>query len=120
MFKRAQLDSLCLEGLTDSFVMRNLLRFYSDNSSMFEFPIDSNITTLCVMGYKFDLDDQLLSKLVFGNLVNMQVISSVSSIQEDLFFSTPLLETVLVEMGSLRNFFHKIGLDWTISLPTGT
>jgi hypothetical protein len=47
-------------------------------------------------------------------------VYSVGSIQTDLFNSFLHLSFIYVEMSNLRNFFHKIGIEWTLYLKSNS
>jgi hypothetical protein len=70
-----------------------------------------------MIGYKYALDERILDRLVFERINTLQILSSVGSLQTDLFKSFTNLLDIQVEMDSLRNFFHKIGVAWTVYLP---
>ncbi len=127
IFKNAQLDTLFMGGLVDNFLVRNLWTFDQDinfspasESGIMTSSMNSSIRSLSVLCYNYRLDSAFLSPLVFEMTSTVAFTGSVSSIQMDVFKSLQSIQLVTMTMDSLGNFVHKIGVDWTVSLPPGT
>jgi hypothetical protein len=73
-----------------------------------------------VQGYNFALEETLVHALVFKCITSLTVQTNVGSIQDGFFKSFVYLAIINIEMDNLRNFFHKIGIDWTLLLSNGT
>jgi hypothetical protein len=85
IFKNSHLKSFSLYGLENSLVLMNLWRF--ENTASNVSTINSNISELNLAGYKYSFNENILDRLVFEQLTSLRIISSVGSIQSDLFKS---------------------------------
>jgi hypothetical protein len=116
IFKNASLNQLKFTGLVDSFLLRNLWTF--DQVDPKEATINSRINLAFVSGYNYRLDPTILNSRVFEFITSVVVSKSAFSTQSDLFKSLSYLQYVTVSsVNSLSNFFHKIGIEWTLHLP---
>jgi hypothetical protein len=67
---------------------------------------------LFIDGYGFTLDEGLLNTLVFETIAFIHVIGTLGSIQQDLFQSFVNLTKIELQLDSVVNFYHKIGIAW--------
>jgi hypothetical protein len=112
LFANAQIDSLQINGLVNSFVVSNILKFQKLNSS--STTINSTITQLELNGYEYAVDELLLQHLVFEQVETLRIYGSIGSIQPDLFKSFfGQIYLVDIKVKFLANFYHQVGLEWT-------
>jgi hypothetical protein len=115
LFANAQLNELDLYGLVDSFLVSNLFKSQLVNSS--SSTVNSSISDLEMHGYNYALDESLLNRLIFEQVQNLHMFGSIGSIQSDLFKSSfNQIIKVDIYVDNLTNFFHQVGLAWTIHL----
>jgi hypothetical protein len=112
MFSNTNLSFLQIGALVDSFVVKNLLKFQTELQNA-PTSINSAIISLVVDGYHFNLDKKLMHPLVFEQVIEMESYSSFGSIQTDIFKSFKKLTSIVITEFSLKNFFHRIGIEWT-------
>jgi hypothetical protein len=112
IFSNANLSLLHIGNLVDSFVVKNLFKFQRNlqNASS---TINSVISQLEIRGYGFNLDETIMHPLVFESVERIGSFSSIGSIQIDLFKSFKNLSDIMITEFSLKNFFHRIGVEWT-------
>jgi hypothetical protein len=112
IFTNAYLKYFSLYGLMDSFLVLNLFKSQKVNFS--SSTINSSIANLNLKGYNYALDESLLHRLVFERLQILTLYEMVGSIQPDLFkASFEQLTDIEIQVASLANFLHKVGLEWT-------
>ncbi len=104
---------------TNNLVRQNLWAFQS-TVGVNDSSINSNIAALTLSGYKFALNQKLLNRLAFVRIIRLRILRFVGSIQSDLFKSFKRVRSMYFEMDSLRNFFPKIGIGWSLSLANNT
>jgi hypothetical protein len=114
IFKRSNFESLFLNSQINHFTVKNLLTFRTSKSNTSS--INSSIIKFSIEGYNYDLNERALSPLVFERVRVISILNSIGSIQADLFKSFRFLYKISVRHNNLRNFFHKIGIDWTLAL----
>jgi hypothetical protein len=85
-------------------------------SSYYAPTINSSIQVLTLQGYNYRLDRLIMNPLVFERLYVLTVAESVGSIDPELFKNLPNLNSIILNLDSLRNFFHQVSLSWTCNL----
>jgi hypothetical protein len=115
LFKNSRLSKLELYGQVDSFLYKQLLRFQQvvDNDTT----IDSKFDELDISGYNYKLDTGILHPLVFEIITSTTIYNTVALIQTDLFKNFKHLNTIILNLDSLSNFYHQIGIEWIMFLP---
>jgi hypothetical protein len=118
VFAYARLDDLIINSLVDSFIASNLLKFQKVLSTK---SINSSINQLELHGYNFKLDESLMHPLVFEHVQELYLSGSVCAFQNDgLMYAFKNLDTISINVASLTNFFHQVGVEWTRRLPNNT
>jgi hypothetical protein len=79
--------------------------------------INANISSVAIQGYNFALDLNITNLLVFEMMTGLYIQTSVRSIQLDMFKSFDLVIFVEIRQDNMNNFFHKIGIAWSLYLP---
>jgi hypothetical protein len=111
VFKNAQLSRFSINFQVDSFLFVSLLRFQEVNFTT-AISINTNISEFNVGGYNYKLDEGLLHPLVFEKIKKLYLSITIQSIQTDLFKHFKLLKNLDLEVNSLGNFYHQIGIEW--------
>jgi hypothetical protein len=119
VFTDAKLITMTLEGLVDSFLIKNVLHF-SQASSCNKSSINSKIDQVLIRTFNIKLDETFLHPLVFEKVQYLTITISIGSIQSTLFKSLKFLRIIHIQMCSLNNFFHQIGIDWISYLNNKT
>jgi hypothetical protein len=110
-------DSVTINGLSNSKLIKNLWRFQSYERNETTKTIYSGILFFHVQGFNFSLDTSLLHPLVFENIASLAVYGSVGSIQTDLFEHFQKLNNIHCFLNNYKYFFHAVDINWTHSLP---
>jgi hypothetical protein len=109
LFTNARLNQLAIWGLVDSFVVTNLFKFQQTvNSSS---SINSNVSNINLNGYNLNYDSSMLDPLVFEQVQSISFSGTIGSI--DLNFTFKSLKNIKIQVFSLKNFFHRVGTEWT-------
>jgi hypothetical protein len=116
IFSNSKLTILAIFFQIKTILISNLWSFNNSESSN-ESTINSNITELDLKGYGYSLDASVLHPLVFELLQWIEIYRSLESIQTGLFNNVNQLQSLHFNLDSLKNFFHKISIEWTLSLP---
>jgi hypothetical protein len=111
LFKNTQLNNFDFEYQVDSFLFISLLRFQEVNLTKI-MSINSNISQVDIDGYNYKLDEGLLHPLVFEKITWLKVVSTIQSIQPDMFKHFRFLKNFMIQLDSLGNFYHQIGIEW--------
>jgi hypothetical protein len=115
LFINATIDIFNLTGLANSLFVTNLFTFqwipYSNKSYL-----NSTVRCLSLRGYNYKLDETIAHPLVFIEMSTVWIEGTVSVIQPDIFKSFNSLATIMFQVFSLKNFFHQVGLAWTLCL----
>jgi hypothetical protein len=114
-FAHANLGLLGFFDQINSILISNIWQFQIDNSTLTT-PINSTIYMCYVNGYGFTLDTSLVHPRVFEFLTEVHIYHSIEAIQTDLFKHFTIFESIHFFLDSLRNFFHRVGVNWTIYL----
>jgi hypothetical protein len=117
VFYNAHLSLLNIWNQVDSLLIKNSLKFQSPNKSLVS--INSSIYQVSIKGYNYALDENLLNYLVFEYTRSIEIQGSVGLIQVDVFKPFIFLNSITLGV-NLMNFFHQIGIEWTIFLPDNT
>jgi hypothetical protein len=116
IFSNAKLSWIYIYSQVDAILVKNLWKFKIIGNAN-ETTINSSIIGLSVGGYGFSLDESLAHPLVFEHVQTMSILSSIESIKAGLFLNFNKTKAIFLQLDNLRNFFHKIGIEWTLSLP---
>ncbi len=114
VFADAKLKLFSLYSLIDTFIVKNLFEFQHVDDQFGS--INSLIYQFEVKGYNFGLNEKLMFTLIFERVEALTVYGSIGSIQTDLFQSFTHLIRVFFELEELTNFFHRVGIEWTLAL----
>jgi hypothetical protein len=113
IFSNVNMNTICIFSQIDTFLMANLWRFQTATELI---PLNSTISDYKINGYGYRLDTQVLDPLVFESLLYLSIFESIGSIQNDLFGNFQQILSIQFTLYSFRNFFHKIGIAWTLHL----
>ncbi len=111
VFKNARLERLYTVSY-DHFVVRSLFRF--EVTSFVD--LNSLVVDFRLGGYNYKLDSSVFYYAVFHFIHSVLFSGLIKSIQVNLFSSFHTLRSVGVVSDDLKNFFHKVGVDWTYVL----
>jgi hypothetical protein len=113
LFKNTNIGMLMtITDLIDASLIRNVLSFQKlENTS--QTSINSYIPAVCLVGYGYTLDTDLLNPLVFEKLGYLSIVRSIGVIQTDMFMHFPHLYNIIFLLDNYANFFHKNGVKWT-------
>jgi hypothetical protein len=105
VFAKSRINYLLLSS-TNSLFVKNSLTFsnVSDDLAMYINPV---IFDLDLRLYHIDLNEKLLNKHVFKNLVRFTLNGIIHSIDDDLFKSFDYLKLLQIKMENIQNIFHK-------------
>ncbi len=105
VFAKSRINYLLLSS-TNSLFVKNSLTFsnVSDDLAMYINPV---IFDLDLRLYHIDLNEKLLNKHVFKNLVRFTLNGIINSINDDLFKSFDYLKLLQIKMENIQNIFHK-------------
>jgi hypothetical protein len=114
LFRYASITSLEIDGQVDSFMYVNLLRFTEPevHSSSLLSSINSSIVYVKISGYNYKLDSGLLDPLVFERAQSIVLVNTIAFIQADVFKSFQALYKISLQLDSVGNFYHQVGIDW--------
>jgi hypothetical protein len=123
IFANAQLNELLIyrqTGGNGDGDIRNVWEFepYEDEAN--ETTINSNIEKLSVGGSDYTVNTSLVHPLVFEMLTELGIWGSPASVQLDLFKHFAHLSLVSFKLNNMDDFFHQIGIDWTLSMLANT
>jgi hypothetical protein len=113
IFANSRLNTLGLYGLVDSFFVTNIFKFQQKITTPSFLSINSSVSYLDLECYNLELDETLLDSQVFELLIQLYISGTFAVIQPDLFKSFKHLNQTLIEVYSLANFFHRVGVEWT-------
>jgi hypothetical protein len=105
-----RLQLMSIDGIVDSFLVKNIFRFQSSNSSK---SINSTVDQLLLGGYNYALDRSLIHSLVYEQIAFLNIQGTIASIANDLFKSFYKFKVIQFNVVSLVNFFHRVGMEWT-------
>jgi hypothetical protein len=118
-FSHARLATIGFFDQINSFLISNLWRFQLDNLTETK-TIDSLVYVCDVDGYGYSLDTSLMHPLVFYMVLEINIFHSIGAIQNDLFKHFVILDAIYFYLDSFKNFFHRIGVNWTAYLLNDT
>jgi hypothetical protein len=110
LLKNAHLSNIYLYGQVDSFLYTQLLRF-NQNINHTE-SIRSNILQSVITGYNYKVDEGMLHPLVFERIGQLTMQNRVLSIETELFKNFQFLNEIYLNLDSVGNFFHTVGIGW--------
>jgi hypothetical protein len=116
IFRNANLVHLFILDQIDSKVVRTLWKFQILASNESAVSINSHIYEFKIEGYNYAVDESILSPLVLQHVIYIKLYCTIGSIQIDVFKSYKYLSIISLNLYSLGNFFHKIGIEWTLLL----
>ena len=113
VFKNANIESLYLLGLTETFYKKSTLKFsidvfYNLNSTIYQIVLEKveNI----------NLDLTILNPSVFSELQEIQIIGAVKTIDKTIFTTLNQLNIINFSSAHFRKIVHKNGIDWIIEI----
>ena len=106
IFSNCKVELIKLNGLSDTYLKRNMLGFLSSNKS-----INSIIDTVIIDGYRIDLDEIFLDKNVFENVNRLELrgqikritIFQMKSLESINLFITNFLEFFFINQNLVKN-----------------
>jgi hypothetical protein len=118
IFTYANILEMTLYGQLDTILITNRFKFEDLNAS--NETISSSIFILNIYGYNYELDTSLIHPLVFEQINSISIFRSIGSIQSDLFKQLKQIYGFQFKLDNFKNFFHKIGIEWTLSLQNNS
>jgi hypothetical protein len=115
IFDRFFINFLHVDGLSNHFIKRNLLKFCTVKEDMSQM-LNSSISSLSLSGYNHKLDESLLNPLVFSRIEILTISGRLNVIQSDVFKSFKQLIIVEFRIEDFQYFFYKLGVEWLQSL----
>lgn len=113
-FQNADIFTLKVSGLTDSFLLVNLLRFAKHRPSL---ALNSSINTMDVTAYDVRLGSWLFHRDVHVRLASLFITGDLIRIEPDAFEHLRALRCVSVRVASLKRFFRAASrLEWLRTL----
>lgn len=110
IFKNANIRTIFVFGLVDSFYKRNVLKFTDDVDFQ---DLNSTIVYLNLENVEnINLDSKLLNRFVFSQLYEIHTRGAINQIDKSIFTSFLKLKYILFEPAYFRKFIHKNGIDW--------
>jgi hypothetical protein len=109
-------------SMIDHFVYKTLFEFCPANAidnltDLNKQPLNSTIQHVTITGYNIKLDTNVLHLVVFEALQSLTIFGSIGSIDVDFPFSSfKQLFNILIASELLRDFFHRVGMDWSQNL----
>jgi hypothetical protein len=121
LFKYSAFETFLILNQIDTILIQNLWHFqpfdedsWTENEKLeINGLLGININVLQINGYNFRLDTSLMHPLVFTSVQELALGLSIEAIQTDIFKKFSQLKYVYFTMENLKNFFHKIGIDWS-------
>ena len=101
IFSKSKIDYLLLSS-TNSLFIKNSLTFSNISDDLAKY-INSIIFDLDLRLYHIDLNEKLLNKHVFKNLVRLTLNGIIHSIDDDLFKSFDYLKLLRLKMENIQN-----------------
>ena len=106
-FKNFKSEDLYIFGY-NSFYSRRILIFSNETFSN----LNSNINSLHIDIQNVDIDLNLINPSVFQNLLSLELMSNVNSIQSDLFMKVRNVNAIIVQQEYFRILIHNGGIEW--------
>jgi hypothetical protein len=101
IFKLVRIRTLSMKGMSSSFVGKNVLSFQNVNAK----GMNSKILQLNLNCYHIDLDEKILNKYVFENLIVLDLNGPINFIQKDLFESFEKLKLLRLRSQNIKRVF---------------
>lgn len=113
VFANSKISKLSIfNSFVNSFHKKNILRFSTDRPQSHD-SINSSVQILALVKFdKIDLDETLLERQVFENLIKIVLIGEIASIQLDLFKSFRHLRTLTLHGLFYPKLARQRGLAW--------
>jgi hypothetical protein len=117
-FKNALIYNLYIT-IIEHFVFNTLFEFCQEDAicnltNPNNEPLNSFINVLEINSYNARLGKSVLDPAVFEALQSLTSVGHIRSIDIDLFLASfKQLNYLLIATQSLRNFFHRVGMDWS-------
>ncbi|CAF1126966.1 unnamed protein product, partial [Brachionus calyciflorus] len=96
IFSNSNINSLELYGLSDNFLIRNRLSFLALNQT-----INSSIQEIVIKAYEIDLDESILDKIVFTDVVSLELKGKIRKINVKQMEN---LTTLILKVENLKEF----------------
>jgi hypothetical protein len=111
-FKNAYLNQFSF-FIFNHFIYTTRLEFCQDPNTT-DMALNSIVNQVKISGYNIKLDTEILHPPVFKSAGMLNLNGVISSIQVDLFFLWfDQLKTILINVQNLKQFFHRVGMDWS-------
>lgn len=114
VFRNAGIIFLTIGHMIQSYLKTNVLGFFKLENSTSN--LNARIAYVFLKGENIDIDENLLNRDVFKNVMNFWITGQVNLIQIDVFKSFRNLKTVSIKSTNQREIFHRNGLDWIRSI----
>jgi hypothetical protein len=118
MFENATMQTFEIWGQIDTILIRNIFQFIPFNNYSKVTAINADIQEVALCGYGYNLDTNILHPLVFKTTNWILIFKSVGSIQTNLFQNLSQLDTIYFNLDNLKDFIHRIGIEWTTKIVT--
>ena len=113
-FKNFKSEDLFIFGY-NSFYSRRILIFSNETFSN----LTSNINSLHIDIQNVNIDLNLINPSVFQNLLSLELMSKVNSIQSDLFMKVKNISSIHIEHEYFRSLIHIAGIEWIRNINKG-
>jgi hypothetical protein len=111
IFLRSQIKQLIFNQISNSLIFENRLSFIGLNENESVNLNSSTLTWLSIGVAYIDIDENMLNKYVFRNLVQFDVNGIILSIEERFFMNLKKIKLLSIQSDNLAVFFNK-GLKW--------
>jgi hypothetical protein len=114
VFKNAHINYMHLNHQCDSFIEKNFIQFsqlFASNNNL-----NSKIYSLIFDNfYRVNLDESILNKFVFENLIEIRLSGTMKKIDNNIFSSFKLLKYIEIRVFNFKEFL-SYGLDWMLNI----
>ena len=113
VFKNAHINYMHLNHQCDSFIEKNFIQF----SQLFvSNNLNSRIYSLIFDNfYRVNLDESILNKFVFENLIEIRLSGTMKKIDNNIFSSFKSLKYIEIRVFNFKEFL-SYGLDWMLNI----
>ena len=108
-FKNFYTEDLYIVGY-NSFYSRRVLIFSNETSSFSN--LNSKVNSLLINIPNVDIDLNFINPSIFRNLLSLELMTKVNSIQSDLFMKMRNISKISIEYEYFRSLIHKQGIEW--------
>jgi hypothetical protein len=108
IFYNVYFKLLSIEGISSSLLEKNILGFLKPKNFTEEnFLLNANILQLVIRVYHINLNSNLLSRFVFGQISSLDINGQLNEIQTDLFKSFKKLKILRIRTQNVKGLFSR-------------